>query len=185
MTPNVRTDKVILKQLRSFAADTLVEVPHDYPRARQFAAVQDAFVKQPVALVSALKISRYEVDVEDMKQQGTELNVSPKTPARFAAGGADVVVSGDRKRKARKNNITVAAALHPARFTEGEIQFQSVGDDAGLIKGPVPSMRDNFLQRYHIRIHLPEDLDNPRRTYTLIHAPAFVDVVGHNSQCFQ
>ena len=123
-----------------------------------------------------------QVNIEYVQGRRVDLDVRPETSSWLAAHCRNVIVPADVDRKMRQYDITVASAVQMPGLAECEIQSQFFRNKLSLIRLAAPSLdAQDLLKRKDIGINLAENIDDAARPHTAVEPPAFVNVIGDDS----
>lgn len=183
ITANVRLGEMPCQRGSHGTAQPFIEVTEHDSRTAQLPVRHDFFVDEPVSLPALFEESRTEVDVEDVKRAAGELNVCSQATPGLPAAGADVVIPMTLDWKARQHDIAVTSAFVKPVLAKSEMESEFAGDKPRLVLfGRTPFQAHHFLKGDDVGIKLAQNTDNAVRPDAPIHATAFVNVVGSNSE---
>ncbi len=133
-------------------------------------------------LVASLEHGRAEMDVVDVQRRARlEIDVDALAGALFTRPPRQIVVAVMDDREAAEDHVAeVVAAQHPHRMHDPA--HAQGGADFLRLSGAAGAGADHFLQRHDVRLHVTDDVGDPRRHRPAVHAAAAVDVVGRDPQ---
>ena len=146
--------------------------------------VDDAIIEQPARLRTMFKKCSAQVNIKYMERCRVEFDIGPQTTPRLTALCRNVIVPVDVDWKARQYDIAVAPAPKAPVLTECEIETEFFGDKSSLVRLATPAFdAQHFLKCNDIGINLNENIDDAARANAAVQPPAFVNVIGDDSNC--
>jgi hypothetical protein len=123
--------------------------------------------------------------VEDVKHVTARFDIGAKASARLAPSDTEIIVESPYHRQARKQNVSVKAAVEFSGLAQKEIHFEFLGYESRLIVAERSvAEAEDFLKRDYIGVEFSQHFDYAGGIGSSVETFASVNVISGYSNMF-